>query len=642
MADGRGGPYTLVSFLGVNNLCSLNPNDVKANILTPVLQNGPVLLQASDFNLQTANTNSQDIAAEIDGKIVKLAWHQVCASIFNKLCPNYSNQPQAAIEHIRQSCVDGDGNIVCTSVFAYYQPMVNAMRSFAGEAQFPKSVCNALIDSLDKRLVAIFRQNYADHTILHDLNASSQRRHFPEILQAMQSAEEEVQLITAIARSSVSSRQVFPIHGPTFPSQVERTLERYKSGGGYNSDASGGRSDGYCLDRSHGSSRGRRLGRRDARFGYKSPNHPWIHGGVIVCSNANAPGVHTEAARVFEEWRKKSKSKREQRKRNRSVDYNTLSERNKEKGKEAVLASLASDDTICSSPATTPSGSYKKPMILVSNDVVLSSASPTRAILPAPIVSNFPHIHLQLGTVLNCPNCPVIRCVVNTAAALSTGNFHLLAAVAKQYPHCVPKLFVPKDYNPIVLSGIVQCGSESVTKELMVGFQFHLPYFTKEGDTTSILIAIGPHVTVNTIVSLPFIQATHAVIDLTNNVAELCALDAPPFPLEYHCATVHVPIVDEANEHPVHMADAYSNLIAEINSLERHFTSANLVQVGSDGVDGTRSVCFGAHPIGTSHILQTTLQPALTHSTKTGKSRFVGDPMDHYNDPDMGIGFDHQ
>ncbi len=65
MTNGRGTVYTLVSFLGVDNLCSLNPNDVKADILTPVLQNGPVLLQASNFNLQTANTNSQEIAAEI-------------------------------------------------------------------------------------------------------------------------------------------------------------------------------------------------------------------------------------------------------------------------------------------------------------------------------------------------------------------------------------------------------------------------------------------------------------------------------------------------------------------------------------------------------------------------------------------------
>ena len=66
------------------------------------------------------------------------------------------------------------------------------------------------------------------------------------------------------------------------------------------------------------------------------------------------------------------------------------------------------------------------------------------------------------------------------------------------------------------------------------------------------------------------------------------------------------------------------------------------MQVGSDDVDGTRSVCFGACPVNTTHILQTTLQSALTHSTKIGKSGFVVDPMDHYDDPDMGIRFDNQ
>ncbi len=118
-----------------------------------------------------------------------------------------------------------------------------------------------------------------------------------------------------------------------------------------------------------------------------------------------------------------------------------MSDKNKEKVKEAVLASSASDDATWSSPATTPLGSCKKPMILVANVVVLSSASPSNAILPAQIVSNFPHIHLQLNTVLDCPNRPVIWCVINMAAALSTGNFHFVAAVAKQYPHCVAKLF---------------------------------------------------------------------------------------------------------------------------------------------------------------------------------------------------------
>ncbi len=125
------------------------------------------------------------------------------------------------------------------------------------------------------------------------------------------------------------------------------------------------------------------------------------------------------------------------------------------------------------------------------------------------------------------------------------GMFYFVATVAKPYPHCVAKIFVPEDYNPIVLSGIVQRGGESVTTKLTVGFQFHLPYLMKDGSPTSILIATGLHVMVNTLVGLPFIQTTRAIIDLTDNVADLCAIDAPLFPIEYSRATVHVPVIEE-------------------------------------------------------------------------------------------------
>ncbi len=211
-----------------------------------------------------------------------------------------------------------------------------------------------------------------------------------------------------------------------------------------------------------------------------------------------------------------------------------MSAANKERVKEAVLASMGIKTTADKSPdkssLDSPSTS-KKPLIFIIDVSVLSAPSPSRNILPAPIVSNFPHICLQLGATLDCPGCLILRCVVDTAAALTTGDFHFVAALAKKYPHCVAKLYAPEDYNPIVLSGIVQRGGESVTTNLTVGFQFHLPYLTCDGQAMSILIATGPHVTVNTIVGLPFIQATCMIIDLSDNVADMRALDASPSPL---------------------------------------------------------------------------------------------------------------
>ncbi len=159
MVNGAGGAYNLVSFLGVNDLRTLTPPEVKATILNPCLQDGPVLLKASDFKMRIANTDSSDISLDIEQKILKLAWHQLCTSVFAKIYPGYLSQPHAALDHIKQSYVDNEGNMVSTLVFAYYQRMMNGMHPFAGEARFPVSVCNMLMDGLDSRLVSIFRRN---------------------------------------------------------------------------------------------------------------------------------------------------------------------------------------------------------------------------------------------------------------------------------------------------------------------------------------------------------------------------------------------------------------------------------------------------------------------------------------------------
>jgi hypothetical protein len=83
---------------------------------------------------------------------------------------------------------------------------------------------------------------------------------------------------------------------------------------------------------------------------------------------------------------------------------------------------------------------------------------------------------------------------------------------------------------------------------------------------------MGPHVTVNLIVGLPLILTTGMILDMTDHVAELGTLDAPPFPMEYRCATVHVPIMDKSKIE-VSIAD-YQPVVKLIEDLERHFAAA--------------------------------------------------------------------
>ncbi len=196
---------------------------------------------------------------------------------------------------------------------------------------------------------------------------------------------------------------------------------------------------------------------------------------VIVCPNRDKPSMRKEAVRAYAAWLENYKKKQEGRSKKRKVNYDKMSNANKERVKEAVLASMGIR-TNPNNPSTgLPSLPSKKSLIFVINVPVLSLLTPSCAIMPVPIMSNFPHISLQLGSTLDCADCSVLRCVVDTAAVLTTGNFHFVANLAKKYPHCNAKLYVPEDYNPIILFGIVQRGGESATMELTVGFQFHLP-----------------------------------------------------------------------------------------------------------------------------------------------------------------------
>jgi hypothetical protein len=52
----------------------MTPDNIRTIIQDTGLQTGPVVLKASDFNLAQANTDSTDIARNIESKNFTLAW----------------------------------------------------------------------------------------------------------------------------------------------------------------------------------------------------------------------------------------------------------------------------------------------------------------------------------------------------------------------------------------------------------------------------------------------------------------------------------------------------------------------------------------------------------------------------------------
>ena len=123
-----------------------------------------------------------------------------------------------------------------------------------------------------------------------------------------------------------------------------------------------------------------------------------------------------------------------------------------------------------------------------------------------------------------------------------------------------------------------------------MGFQFHLPYKATTGEETSFLIAMSPHISVNTILGLPFMQRTGMILDLIDNLAECKYLNCPVFPIDYWRMPNHVPVTDKMSA-TAQLAELVQ-IIAEITNLERYYEAK--VQAGSsDGNNGKLAVHFG-------------------------------------------------
>jgi hypothetical protein len=193
-------------------------------------------------------------------------------------------------------------------------------------------------------------------------------------------------------------------------------------------------------------------------------------------------------------------------------------------------------------------------VILIADGIVLAAGLPLKRAMPISIRSNLPHITIQFGADLDCPNCPLICCAIDLCAALTMGNFHFFASVAKRFLHCVAKIFTPKDYALLVLSGIMQLNKESVTTELEAGFLFHLPYKTREGNSASLMVATGQNVSINTIIGLLFMKASGMILDLVDEVVDFRYLDCPPFPVDFRRTSNHVPVLDEPSNTSAHHA----------------------------------------------------------------------------------------
>jgi hypothetical protein len=375
-------------------------------------------------------------------------------------------------------------------------------------------------------------------------------------------------------------------------------------------------------------------------------NHRFVENGVIVCPNKNEKGV-MEAAMKARTARHAAydAARAAKKKASQQVDFDKLDNANKKKVAKQVMQFLSDKDGGSDSdePESPPKKAKKSVTIKTAHtflydieEVPVLATTSRRPNLPVSIDTNLPHIPLQFGPSLDSANNPTIMSVVDTAAALTTGNLFFITRLAKMFPSCVAEVHTQKDYSPITLTGIVRSDAEGrkTTTELPAAFTFHLPYEMTDGTPTKLTIACGPDVSVNLILGLPFIKATRMVIDAAENVVECRLLDCEPFPIESKRARLEIPKADACLSETV--TKECGSLLQDLEALESHWAGVYAIDpstgatlsVKKRAVDPTDCMQPTAG-LNDDYVVGAGTAPSFPNA-----SRF----MDNYVGPELGTG----
>ena len=181
------------------------------------------------------------------------------------------------------------------------------------------------------------------------------------------------------------------------------------------------------------------------------------------------------------------------------------------------------------------------------NFVLLDKLAGTQP-LPITIMQTLLHLRIEFGGGDAAGPCPALWVIINTGAALCTGNLAFFATLCKCFSHIVGKIIVSGEssgYSPIGLSGIIRADTgNATTSQLPVVFCLKLKYQDSAGKPCLLKVACGESVAVNFFLGLPFLKKAKSTVCFESDQFHCPAFDgAGPFEIQYRTPTLTKPKV---------------------------------------------------------------------------------------------------
>eukprot|EP00956_Cyclotella_meneghiniana_P003272 scaffold3976_cov45-Cyclotella_meneghiniana.AAC.2 len=222
---------------------ALSKEEFKEQILIPKGVNGPAKLMPADLGGGSCKLDEEGKARELQDRILQVANE----SIYHKLCehvaPGHTTTLHSAVEKIKMSYVDENGNTVSLSVMEYYEAKMRGAIPFAEMETYPYNLATDFVMCLSKSVKDIFDDEDKSYLTLADLSREAQQSHLERYLARAIKCEKKETAVKNVVNSTIGNTHSFyakvftalglpepskeAITNDTYLSACEKTLAKY-------------------------------------------------------------------------------------------------------------------------------------------------------------------------------------------------------------------------------------------------------------------------------------------------------------------------------------------------------------------------------------------------------------------------------
>ena len=571
VTDDAGNGLNLYTFQGENDWA----DDTDQENLDLILQSDvsigkPFLLAPPSIKDPNADASIEVNAAvkALERIALEASWEYITKAVFDKICPNFVEDPSAVITGITQEQFDPKTNETITlSVSEYYNAILNCANFFPQKGVWEVDVVQHfqahLLPSIKLQMKTI-PYNYISTP--DKKTPFQQMIHLQKAFSAASTAESSLDAVRTIAKQEFATNHA--LYGNvTNHSTAETTISKYT---------------------------------KSKCWGCGDENHAYKEGDVIICPNKDKPGVAEKAEKgrqLYNTYMRKKRGKNNgggKRKAATAQSNNALfSNATKGMNQDQVEAFLASATS--PSKAAKTNDSDKEAQCFPAFVDCFTSTNTDKPLLPINIDPQLPHIKIGVGSLSDTVSL-ALSVVYDTAAVVNVGNSDFHLAFAKQFPHTVKSLTWAEDkFTKLTLSGVVSDDGNSskqvsLSTDLPVVIEYHMPYKSKAGSAeTSIKFALGKQVGVNSILSNSTIRAAKMSMDVVDEVVDSGVLDTVPFPIFYRRTMKGLPNFSNIDKNGINTFFSREDtaIIANIQICESLLTQQAAKQ--ADSIEGNKS-----------------------------------------------------